>query len=179
VEPDLMTVAKSLAGGYPLAGVVGKASIMDAPAPGGLGGTYAASPVGCAAALAVLDAMEAEQLPARAKHIGELIMARLGDLARRFACIGDVRGLGAMVAMELVKDGRADSPDPDLTRDLVQAAARNGLVLLSCGRHKNVVRFLVALTAPDALIVEGLDILERTLAGLCAESAPAGHQRRA
>jgi len=179
VEPDLMTVAKSLAGGFPLAGVIGKAAIMDAPAPGGLGGTYAASPVGCAAALAVLEAMEAEQLPDRANHIGELIIRRLRDLARRFPCIGDVRGLGAMVAMELVRDGRHDSPDPDLTRDLVQAAARNGLVLLSCGRHKNVVRFLVALTAADALIVEGLDILERTLAGLAAESPPAGRQRQA
>jgi len=179
VEPDLMTVAKSLAGGFPLAGVIGKAAIMDAPAPGGLGGTYAASPVGCAAALAVLEAMEAEQLPDRANHIGELITRRLRDLARRFPCIGDVRGLGAMVAMELVRDGRHDSPDPDLTRDLVQAAARNGLVLLSCGRHKNVVRFLVALTAADALIVEGLDILERTLAGLVAESPPAGRQRQA
>jgi len=179
VEPDLMTVAKSLAGGYPLAGVIGKAAIMDAPAPGGLGGTYAASPVGCAAALAVLEAMEAEQLPARANQIGELITGRLQNLARRFACIGDVRGLGAMVAMELVRDGRHDLPEPDLTRDLVQAAARNGLVLLSCGRHKNVVRFLVALTAPDALIIEGLDILESTLAELRAESAPAGRQRQA
>ena len=171
VEPDLMTVAKSLAGGFPLAGVIGKAHIMDAPAPGGLGGTYAASPVGCAAALAVLEAMEAEKLPARANHIGELITGRLRKLAQRFNCIGDVRGLGAMVAMELAKDGKADQPDADLTRDLVQAAARNGLVLLSCGRCKNVVRFLVALTASDALIDEGLDILERTLAELLPAAA--------
>jgi 4-aminobutyrate aminotransferase/(S)-3-amino-2-methylpropionate transaminase len=179
VEPDLMTVAKSLAGGFPLAGVIGKAAIMDAPAPGGLGGTYAASPIGCAAALAVLDVMEAEKLPARANHIGELITGRLRVLAQRFACIGDVRGLGAMVAMELVKGGNADQPEADLTRDLVQAAARNGLVLLSCGRRKNVVRFLVALTATDKLIDEGLDILERTLAELCLESSPAGRQRQA
>ena len=179
VEPDLMTVAKSLAGGFPLAGVIGKAAIMDAPAPGGLGGTYAASPIGCAAALAVLEAMEAEKLPARANHIGELITSRLRALAQRFDCIGDVRGLGAMVAMELVKGGNADQPEAELTRDLVQAAARNGLVLLSCGRRKNVVRFLVALTATDALIGEGLDILERTLAELCTESSLAGRQRQA
>jgi 4-aminobutyrate aminotransferase/(S)-3-amino-2-methylpropionate transaminase len=123
--------------------------------------------------------MESEKLPARANHIGDLITGRLRGLARRFDCIGDVRGLGAMVAMELVKGGKADQPDADLTRDIVQAAARNGLVLLSCGRHKNVVRFLIALTAADALISEGLDILERTMAELCTESAPAGRQHQA
>ena len=180
VEPDLMTVAKSLAGGFPLAGVIGKAHIMDAPAPGGLGGTYAASPIGCAAGLAVLEAMAKEQLPARANQIGDLITGRLRALAGRFNCIGDVRGLGAMVAMELVRDGKADQPDADLTRDLVQAAARNGLILLSCGQHKNVVRFLVALTASDAVIREGLDILERSLAELMAAApAPAARQRQA
>ncbi|MEO8445582.1 MAG: 4-aminobutyrate--2-oxoglutarate transaminase, partial [Gammaproteobacteria bacterium] len=121
VEPDLITVAKSLAGGFPLAGVIGKAAIMDAPAPGGLGGTYAASPIGCAAGLAVLEALEKQQLLTRARHIGELITGRLQALAGRFDCIGDVRGLGAMVAMELVKDGKASQPDADLTRDLVQA----------------------------------------------------------
>jgi 4-aminobutyrate aminotransferase/(S)-3-amino-2-methylpropionate transaminase len=175
-----MTVAKSLAGGFPLAGVIGKAAIMDAPAPGGLGGTYAASPIGCAAGLAVLEAMEKEQLPARANHIGKLITSRLHSLATRFNCIGDVRGLGAMVAMELVRDGKADQPNAELTRDLVQAAARNGLILLSCGQHKNVVRFLVALTASDAVINEGLEILERSLAELmAARAAPAARQRQA
>jgi len=176
VEPDLMTVAKSLAGGFPLAGVIGKAHIMDAPAPGGLGGTYAASPIGCAAGLAVLEAMEKEQLPARANHIGSLITNRLRKLAGQYDCIGDVRGLGAMVAMELVKEGRASQPDAGLTGELVQAAARNGLILLSCGRHKNVVRFLVALTASDAIVNEGLDILEQTLGKL---RAPAARQRQA
>jgi 4-aminobutyrate aminotransferase/(S)-3-amino-2-methylpropionate transaminase len=177
VEPDLMTVAKSLAGGFPLAGVIGKAHVMDAPAPGGLGGTYAASPIGCAAGLAVLDAMEKEQLPARADHIGNLITTRLRRLAGQFSCIGDVRGLGAMVAMELVKGGKAAQPDAGLTSELVQGAARNGLILLSCGRHKNVVRFLVALTAGDALVAEGLDILERTFGELHA--APAVRQQQA
>jgi len=174
VEPDLMTVAKSLAGGFPLAGVIGKAAIMDAPAPGGLGGTYAASPVGCAAGLAVLEAMEKERLPERARHIGKLITARLGALQAQHDCIGDVRGLGAMVAMELVKEGRASQPDAALTGELVQAAARNGLILLSCGRQKNVVRFLVALTASDALVNEGLDILARTL----GELRPAAARQR-
>ena len=172
-----MTVAKSLAGGFPLAGVIGKAAIMDAPAPGGLGGTYAASPIGCAAGLAVLEAMEKEQLPARANAIGALITGRLRSLASRFSCIGDVRGLGAMVAMELVRDGKAEQPDAELTRELVLAAACNGLILLSCGQHKNVVRFLVALTASDALVNEGLDILERTLVELRAPLA--SRQRQA
>lgn len=176
VEPDLMTVAKSLAGGFPLAGVIGKAAIMDAPAPGGLGGTYAASPIGCAAGLAVLDAMEKEHLPERASHIGNLITTRLRALQQAHDCIGDVRGLGAMVAMELVKQGRADEPDAVLTTELVQGAARNGLVLLSCGKYKNVVRFLVALTASDAIVTEGLDILERTLAEL---RPPAARQKQA
>jgi len=176
VEPDLMTVAKSLAGGFPLAGVIGKAAIMDAPAPGGLGGTYAASPIGCAAGLAVLDAMEKEHLPERASHIGNLITTRLRALQQAHDCIGDVRGLGAMVAMELVKQGRADEPDAVLTTELVQSAARNGLVLLSCGKYKNVVRFLVALTASDAIVTEGLDILERTLAEL---RPPAARQKQA
>ncbi len=179
VEPDLMTVAKSLAGGFPLAGVIGKAAIMDAPAPGGLGGTYAASPIGCAAGLAVLEAMATEQLPARAIHIGELITKRLRSLAGRHDCIGDVRGLGAMIAMELVKDGKADRPDADLTRDVVQTAARNGLVLLSCGKHKNVVRFLVALTASDAIIQEGLDILERSLVELRGAAVAGIRQQQA
>jgi 4-aminobutyrate aminotransferase/(S)-3-amino-2-methylpropionate transaminase len=176
VEPDLMTVAKSLAGGFPLAGVIGKAHIMDAPAPGGLGGTYAASPIGCAAGLAVLEVMEKDRLPERANQIGALITTRLRKLAATHDCIGDVRGLGAMVAMELVKASNPGQPDPALTGELVQAAARNGLVLLSCGRHKNVVRFLVALTATDAIVNEGLDILERTLAEL---RAPAARQRQA
>jgi 4-aminobutyrate aminotransferase/(S)-3-amino-2-methylpropionate transaminase len=176
VEPDLMTIAKSLAGGFPLAGVIGKAAIMDAPAPGGLGGTYAASPIGCAAGLAVLEAMEKEKLPERARHIGTLITTRLRRLAAAHDCISDVRGLGAMVAMELVKASNASQPDAALTGELVQAAARNGLVLLSCGRHKNVVRFLVALTASDAIVNEGLDILERTLGEL---RAPSSRQRQA
>jgi 4-aminobutyrate aminotransferase / (S)-3-amino-2-methylpropionate transaminase / 5-aminovalerate transaminase len=167
VEPDLTTIAKSLAGGFPLAAVVGKANIMDAPGPGGLGGTFAASPVSCAAALAVIEVMEAERLPHRAEQVGARLTARLRDMQQRYACIGEVRGLGAMVAMELVKD-RTHDADVNLTKALVQRAALNGLVLLSCGVYGNVIRFLVPLTASDALIEEGMAILERSLQELLA-----------
>ena len=165
VEPDLMAVAKSLAGGFPLSGVVGKAEIMDAPAPGGLGGTYAGSPISCAAALAVLDVIEKENLCLRANAIGALLKQRLNGLRSRHGlnCIGDVRGLGAMVALELVKYGDSHLPDADLTKALVQHAAANGLLILSCGTRANVIRFLVPLTASDAIITEGLDIFERSL----------------
>jgi 4-aminobutyrate aminotransferase/(S)-3-amino-2-methylpropionate transaminase len=163
VEPDLVTLAKSLAGGVPLSAVSGKAAIMDSPPPGGLGGTYAGSPLGCAAGLAVLEVIEAEQLCQRAERVGAAVRARLVDLQSRWPCIGDVRGLGAMVAMELVKDRRPDAPDAELTKALVQAAGRRGLVLLSCGVYGNVIRFLMPLTIPDALLAEGLAILEAAL----------------
>jgi len=163
VVPDLITVAKSLAGGVPLSGVIGRADIMDAPPAGGLGGTYAGSPLGCAAGLAVLDVIESEELCARAERQGSVLRARLEDLRSRWSCIGDVRGLGAMVAMELVRDRRADAPDAELTRALVQAAGRRGLVLLSCGVYGNVIRFLAPLTLPDAQLAEGLAILEAAL----------------
>ena len=163
VEPDLMTVAKSLAGGVPLSAVIGKAPIMDAPLAGGLGGTYAGSPLGCAAGLAVLDVIETEKLCARAERLGSTLLARLSDLQTRWSCIGDVRGLGAMMAMELVKDRCADAPDADLAKALVQAAGRRGLVLLSCGIYGNVIRFLTPLTIPDGILAEGLAILEAAL----------------
>ena len=162
IEPDLTTMAKSLAGGFPLAAVVGKANIMDAPGPGGLGGTFAASPVSCAAALAVIEVMEAERLPQRAEQVGARLMARLREMQQRYTCIGEVRGLGAMVAMELVKD-RSHDADANLTKTLVQRAALNGLVLLSCGVYGNVIRFLVPLTASDEIIEEGMMILDRSL----------------
>src|SRR5690606_19263784 len=139
VEPDLMTMAKSLAGGFPLAAVVGKASIMDAPGPGGLGGTYAGSPIACAAALAVLEVIEQEKLCERSERLGRLIVGTLRDAARSLPAIGEVRGLGAMVAMELVKNGDAHAPDTDLTKALVKRAAEKGVVLLSCGLYGNVI----------------------------------------
>ena len=165
VVPDMMTLAKSLAGGYPLSAVTGRKAVMESAAPGGLGGTYAGSPFACAAGLAVLDVIADEKLAARAIAIGDRLKARLEAMAGRnaFTCIGDVRGLGAMVAMELVKDRDSREPAPALTKALVQAAAAKGLVILSCGTYGNVIRFLVPLVASDALIDEGLDFLESAL----------------
>ncbi len=175
VEPDLMTVAKSIAGGVPLSGVVGKAAIMDAPPAGGLGGTYAGSPLACAAALAVLDVIEQEQLVERARVLGALMLTRLKALQAKSPAIGEVRGLGSMVAIELVKNRRPDQPDADLTKALVQAAAARGLVILSCGVYANVIRLLAPLTISEALLNEGLDILEAAFAEVSgAQMAAAG-----
>lgn len=163
VVPDLITVAKSLAGGYPLSGVIGKAEVMDAPHPGGLGGTYGGNPVACAAALGVLDAIEQDGLLARAVSMGERIQGRLGDMAGKFDVIGDVRTLGAMNAFELVKDRVTLEPDPDRTARLRARALDHGLVLLACGYYSNVIRILVPLTANDAIVDEGLELIERSL----------------
>ncbi|MBP2231014.1 4-aminobutyrate aminotransferase/(S)-3-amino-2-methylpropionate transaminase [Azospirillum agricola] len=165
VEPDLITMAKSLAGGFPLSALTGKAALMDAPIPGGLGGTYAGSPLATTAALAVLDAIEEEKLCERAVVIGERIADRFRAMGQRnsLPVVGDVRNLGAMVAMELVTDRQTKEPAADLTKALVAKAAEKGLVLLSCGTYANVIRVLVPLTASDAVIDEGLDIIERSL----------------
>lgn len=171
IEPDLMTVAKSLAGGFPLAAVIGKAHVMDSPAPGGLGGTYAGSPIGCAAALAVLEVMQKENLPGRAERSGELMTDRLRALQSTLGCIGDVRNLGAMVAIELVRDRDPGRPDADLAKALVQRAGVNGLVVLSCGIYGNVIRLLAPLTISDEILAEGLDILERSLREVLADRA--------
>jgi 4-aminobutyrate aminotransferase/(S)-3-amino-2-methylpropionate transaminase len=170
VEPDLMTMAKSLAGGFPLAAVVGKANIMDAPGPGGLGGTYAGSPIACAAALAVLEVIAEEKLCERSVQIGRLIVDAMRDAATTLPAIGEVRGLGAMVAIELVKNGDAHQPDADLAKALVKRAAEKGLVLLSCGLYANVIRFLVPLTASDEIVREGLDIVVAALRELTGGS---------
>jgi 4-aminobutyrate aminotransferase/(S)-3-amino-2-methylpropionate transaminase len=164
VEPDLMTVAKSIAGGVPLSAVVGKAEIMDAPVVGGLGGTFAGSPLACAAGLAVLEVIDKEKLNQRAEQMGGKLVARLKQMQAKYNCIGDVRSLGMMVAMELVKNRRADTPDPELTKALVQAAGRRGLILLSCGIYSNVIRILAPLTIPEAHLEEGLGLLEQSLA---------------
>jgi 4-aminobutyrate aminotransferase/(S)-3-amino-2-methylpropionate transaminase len=156
IEPDLMTMAKSLAGGFPLAAVVGKAHIMDAPQPGGLGGTYAGSPISVAAALAVLEVIEEEQLCVRAEALGALFVTTLRAAQKSLPAIGEVRNLGAMVAIELVKNGDPHQPDPDLAKALVKHAATKGVVLLSCGIYGNVIRFLAPLTASDEIVREGL-----------------------
>ena len=163
VVPDLITIAKSVAGGVPLSAVTGKAEIMDAPGPGGLGGTFAGSPLACAAGLAVLEVMREENLLSRAQEIGRFMSSRLKGLQVRFPCVGEVRALGAMVAVELVRNSRADAPDAELTKALVQAAGRLGLVVLSCGVYSNVIRFLAPLTIPDALLKEGCHLFELAL----------------
>jgi 4-aminobutyrate aminotransferase/(S)-3-amino-2-methylpropionate transaminase len=173
VEPDLITIAKSVAGGLPLSAVTGKAAIMDAPGPGGLGGTFAGSPLACAAGLAVLEVMREEQLLKRAQDIGRFMSSRLKGLQGRFACVGEVRALGAMVAIELVKNMRADAPDAELTKAVVQAAGRRGLIILSCGVYANVIRFLTPLTIPDALLKEGCNLFEQALEEAAGGALPA------
>mgnify|MGYP003633890969 FL=1 len=160
VEPDLVTTAKGIAGGFPLSAVVGKADIMDAPLPGGLGGTYAGSPIACAAALAVLEVMREEGLVNRALQIGAKFKSRLGKLkAAHPKLIAEVRAdRGAMIGLELITDGDADRPNADLTKALVARACQRGLILLSCGIYGNVIRFLPALTISDKIVDEGLDI---------------------
>jgi 4-aminobutyrate aminotransferase/(S)-3-amino-2-methylpropionate transaminase len=159
VAPDMVTMAKSMGGGFPISAVIGRADLMDAPGPGGLGGTYAGAPLACAAALAVLDVFEEEKLLERSKSIGARLTAGLKAIATKHAAIQDVRGLGSMIAIELFKDGDHAKPDADLTKRLCAEAARRGLILLSCGSYANVIRVLVPLTASDALIDEGLSVM--------------------
>ncbi|HEY0837813.1 MAG TPA: 4-aminobutyrate--2-oxoglutarate transaminase [Azospirillum sp.] len=170
VVPDLITMAKSLAGGFPLSALTGRAEMMDAPVAGGLGGTYAGNPLATTAALAVLDVIAEEKLVERAADLGRRLTERFEAMAKRntFTCIGEVRGLGAMVAVELVKDRTTKEPAPELTKALVNKAAEKGLVLLSCGTYGNVIRILVPLTAPDALVDEGMGIIEKALEELVA-----------
>ncbi|MDR3003193.1 MAG: 4-aminobutyrate--2-oxoglutarate transaminase [Acidovorax sp.] len=164
VVPDLITTAKSLAGGYPLAAVTGRADIMDAPAPGGLGGTYAGNPVAVAAALAVLRVFEQEQLLERGRMVGERLRAGLRAMAARHPAMVDVRGPGAMVAFELGQDGDVHQPDADAAKRIVAEAAARGLILLSCGSYGNVIRILVPLTVPTAVLDEGLELLAASVA---------------
>ncbi|MDO5104105.1 MAG: 4-aminobutyrate--2-oxoglutarate transaminase [Lautropia sp.] len=163
VAPDLITTAKSLAGGFPLAGVVGRAEVMDAPAPGGLGGTYAGSPLACVAALAVIKAFKEEGLLARANEVGERLKTALNKLAETNPNIAEVRGLGAMVAFELCKNGDPKQPDAELAKRLVAEATKRHLILLSCGTYGNVIRILVPLTASNELLDEGLQIIGESL----------------
>jgi 4-aminobutyrate aminotransferase len=163
VVPDLMTLAKGLGGGFPLSAVTGRASIMDAAHAGGLGGTYGGNPISIAAAHAVLDVIEAERLCARASAVGDKMRTRLQALAKELPCIGDIRGLGAMIAFELVKDAKTREPDAELTAAVLSHAEARGLILLSCGTGANVVRLLSPLTIPDAVLSEGLDILAAAL----------------
>jgi 4-aminobutyrate aminotransferase/(S)-3-amino-2-methylpropionate transaminase len=160
VEPDLITMAKGMAGGFPIAAVVGKAEIMDAPLPGGLGGTYAGSPVGCAAALAVLEVIKEENLVDRAVNIGEVFADFLGNLQNKYPLlIGDIRtDRGAMVALELIEDGDANKPNSALLAKVILEAQTRGLIILKCGIRNNVIRFLPPLTIEEETLQEGLSL---------------------
>ncbi|MEO8031930.1 MAG: aminotransferase class III-fold pyridoxal phosphate-dependent enzyme, partial [Gemmatimonadota bacterium] len=161
--PDLMTTAKSLAGGLPLAAITGRADIMDSAQVGGLGGTYGGNPLACAAALAVLDVMATEKIPERAAAIGRRITDRFTRWQSKHNWIGDVRGLGAMVAIELVKDPVTREPSKELTGKLQAEALKRGVILLSAGTLGNVIRVLVPLTVTDAVLDEGLDAMEQAV----------------
>jgi 4-aminobutyrate aminotransferase/(S)-3-amino-2-methylpropionate transaminase len=165
VVADLTTMAKGLAGGFPLSAVTGRADVIDSAPVGGLGGTYAGNPLAIAAAHAVLDVIEDENLCARATEIGDILLGRLGALAARqgMECIGDVRGKGAMVAFELVTDRTSKAPDAALTNAIIAEAEARGLIVISCGMHGNSVRLLPPLTTPMGQVHEAMDILEAAI----------------
>jgi 4-aminobutyrate aminotransferase/(S)-3-amino-2-methylpropionate transaminase len=165
VVPDLVTTAKGIAGGLPLAGVTGRAEIMDSAHVGGLGGTYGGNPVACAAALGSIETMEADDLNGRARRIGEVMTARLQELATTYDVIGDVRGRGAMLAVELTRPGTLE-PDAASAAAVAKACHADGLVVLTCGTYGNVLRFLPPLVMPEPLLEEGLGVLEKAFASL-------------
>ena len=164
IEADLYTLAKSMGGGLPIAALVGRADLMDAPKVGGLGGTYGGNPLACAAALATIAVMRREDYPARARDVGARVRERFAAWASRFGIVGDVRGLGAMVAFEVVGDKTGHEPAGDLAAQIVQAAYQGGLILVKAGFHGNVIRFLAPLCITDDELARGLDILERAVA---------------
>lgn len=165
VEPDLITVAKAIAGGFPISGVVGKRSIIDVPGPGGMGGTYGGNPVACAAAHAAISVIQEENLCERSVEIGTRMLARLKEFKVRddMPAIGDVRGVGAMVAFELVMERGGNEPAPEKIAALTAKTLENGLILLACGYWGNTIRLLAPLTIPEHHLEEGLDIIERSL----------------
>jgi len=167
IEPDLIVTAKSLGGGLPLAAVTGRAEIMDAPAVGGLGGTFAGNPLSCAAALATLDLFEKTNLLARANELGDRFQRRARDWQRRWPIVGDVRGLGGMQAIELVKSPESKAPATEETKQIMQYCYEHGLITITAGSYSNVIRILVPLVATNEQIDEGLGVLESALAAVC------------
>ena len=163
IVPDLITTAKGIAGGLPLAAVTGRAEIMDSAHAGGLGGTYGGNPVACAAALGAIETMKEQDLVGKAQRIGEVMLGRLRAMQEKFDVIGDVRGRGAMIAVELVKPGSKE-PNPELTAAVAKACHAEGLVVLTAGTYGNVLRFLPPLVIPEHLLTEGLDIIEGAFA---------------
>ena len=170
VEPDLLVSGKSLGGGLPLAGVTGRSEVVDAVAPGGLGGTFGGNPVACAAAVAVLDEIVTETFQHRARELGERIKEALDGIAARVDAVGEVRGLGPMLALELVEDRETKAPAAALAAATVAAARERGLVLLSCGLYGNVVRILVPLVIGDDDLHRGLELLEESLVAASASA---------
>ena len=166
IEPDLLVTAKSLGGGLPLAAVTGRAEIMDAPAPGGLGGTFAGNPLSCSAALAVLELFETENLLTRANELGDRFQRRAREWQRRWPIVGDVRGLGGMQAIELVKSKETKTPATDETKQITQFCYEHGLITITAGSYSNVIRVLVPLVASNEQMDEGLDVLESALAAV-------------
>jgi 4-aminobutyrate aminotransferase/(S)-3-amino-2-methylpropionate transaminase len=163
IQPDLVTVAKSLAGGLPISGVVGRPEIVDAPQPGGLGGTYGGNPLGCAAANAVLDIFEQENLLERSVKIGEQLRAGLEELKATHSEMGEIRQTGSMVAVEFVSDAHAKTPDSALVQRILDAAREEGLLIIKCGVERNVVRFLSPLTVSDQDVSDALGLFGRAL----------------
>ena len=162
VVPDLVATAKGIAGGLPLAGLTGRADLMDAVHPGGLGGTYGGNPVACAAGLGAIETIEELGLVARAGHLGTILLDRLRDMAARHPVIGDIRGRGAMIALEFVRPGTKE-PAADVCAAVVKAAHADGVVVLTCGTYGNVIRLLPPLVIPENLLDEGLDVLDQAI----------------
>src|SRR5208283_2807896 len=167
---------KSLGGGLPLAAITGRAEIMDAPTPGGLGGTFAGNPLSCAAALAVLDLFEKTNLLSRANELGDRFQRRAREWQRRWPIVGDVRGLGGMQAIELVKSQATKAPASDETKQITQYCYEHGLITITAGSYSNVIRILVPLVATNEQMDEGLDVLEAALATVCSQREVAAHR---
>jgi 4-aminobutyrate aminotransferase/(S)-3-amino-2-methylpropionate transaminase len=168
VQPDISTWAKSLGSGMPIAAVVGRAEVMDAAGPSSIGGTYIGNPLSCVAALATIQYMEKIDINAKGRHVGEVIRKRFEKMKAKHACIGDVRGLGAMMAMEFVHDGDPQRPDADTCAKLMAACAKRDLVVINAGTEKNIIRVLCPLVISDEQLNKGLDIMEEELGKICA-----------
>ena len=168
IVPDLITVSKSMGAGVPISGVIGRKEIMEKSSPGELGGTYSGSPLGCASALAVLDVIEKEHLNQRAEEIGNKVMERFEELYKKYDFIGNIRGLGAMCAIELVKERKSKKPNKEITGKIIQEANNRGLLLLGAGLYSNVIRLLMPLVITNEQLEEGLDILEESIETVAA-----------
>jgi 4-aminobutyrate aminotransferase/(S)-3-amino-2-methylpropionate transaminase len=173
IEPDILVSAKSLGGGLPLAAITGRAEIMDAPGPGGLGGTFAGNPVSCAAALAVLDLFEKENLLARANQLGRHFQQRAREWQKRWPIVGEVRGLGGMQAIELVKSRASREPAAEETKQIAQFCYEHGLITITAGSYSNVIRVLVPLVVTSEQMDEAMDVLEAALKGVSEKQAAA------